>query len=241
MLRRKLLLNLCPLVALLLLTSLLAIWMLEDVLQHLRHIDSQAWTKVEQEALIERFRWLVLGMALVFLIVINFSVLVLLRMSGMIIRPVEHLLAGTRALAEERFDTRIHLEGDDEFGQLAKAYNNMAAQLEASEHRKVEVLGQAALMLNHELNNAINIIELQLQLLTRRAGHDPSQVKLLRQIHEGLQRMTGTVRSLTNIRRIVLTDYLGGIKMLDLKRSTEEESHVEPSGSTVRVDERIAN
>ncbi len=35
--------------------------------------------------------------------------------------------------------------------------------------------------------------------------------------------MTRTVESLKHVRRIVLTDYAAGVKMLDLARSTEEE------------------
>ncbi len=75
---------------------------------------------------------------------------------------------------------------------MARAFNSLAEQLQANEQRKLETLGQVALMLNHELNNAMSIIELQLRLLDRSAGNEAHQ-KCLRQIHENLARMAQTV------------------------------------------------
>jgi hypothetical protein len=42
--------------------------------------------------------------------------------------------------------------------------------------------------------------------------------------------MTQTVQSLKSIRRIVLTEYLPGVKMLDLARSQEAAESVAPDG-----------
>jgi signal transduction histidine kinase len=86
----------------------------------------------------------------------------------------------------------------------------------------MEVLSQVALTMNHELNNAINIIELQLVLLSRRAGDAATQQVHLKQIRTSLARMTRVVEALRHTRRIVLTDYMSGVKMLDLRKSTEE-------------------
>lgn len=177
----------------------------------------------EQEALTARFRWLVLGLAIVFVIVINVSIIVLLRTAEMILRPIDQLVEASRELAHERFEHRVELGRSDEFDELARAYNHLASQLQANEHRKIEMLGQVALTLNHELNNAIAIIELQLRLLGRQANGNGAHEKCLRQIQETLERMTRTVESLKRVRRIVLTDYVAGVKMLDLQRSVEEE------------------
>jgi signal transduction histidine kinase len=83
----------------------------------------------------------------------------------------------------------------------------------------METLGQVALAMNHEINNAINIIELQLRLLEQKTPAGPGPQRCLQQIHESLRRMTNTVHALKSVRRIVLTDYLPGVKMLDLERS----------------------
>ena len=207
MLRRKLLVILGPLVILLLGTMAGTVWLLE-----------------EQESLTSRFRWLVLGIGVAFLIVINVAVMVLLRMSGMILRPIDRLVEASRQLAQERFDHRVELPGpDDEFHELARAYNVLAAQLQANEQRKMEMLGQIALTLNHELNNALAVIELRLRPLSRQCSGNPKMHDCFQQIHENLARMARTVDALKRVRRIVLTDYVSGVKMLDLERSVEAE------------------
>ena len=184
---------------------------------------AHAHAKVESDSLVSRFRWLVLGLSIAFLLVIDVAVLVLWRTAAMILRPVDRLIVATRELAEEHFDHRVALDRKDEFDQLGRAYNSLAEQLQARETHKVEVLAQVSRTLNHELNNAIAIIELQLTLLQENADGREGTEKCLRQIHENLERMTRTVQSLKHIRRIVLTEYPGGQKMLDLERSLETE------------------
>jgi methyl-accepting chemotaxis protein len=223
MLRRKLLFNLGPLVALLLLTAVLAIWLLQGVLADLDAVRDPGWAVGDQQALLARFRNLVLGLALVFVIVINVSVIVLVRLGSMVLQPVDKLLEATRELSAEHFDYRVRLDRHDEFDELAKAYNSLAEQLQANERRRIETLGQVAVAMNHELNNAISIIDLQLAKLSRQSGDRVALEGCLRQIHDGLERVTQTVHSLKNVRRIVLTDYVPGTKMLDLQRSVEED------------------
>ena len=70
-------------------------------------------------------------------------------------------------------------------------------------------------------NNAIAIIELQLQLLSRQAGGNTRIEKCAHEIQQCLSRITSTVEALKRVRRIVLTDYTAGVKMLDLQRSVE--------------------
>jgi nitrate/nitrite-specific signal transduction histidine kinase len=214
MLRRKLLMLLVPLVALLAVTLIVSILLLQDVLR-----------QIERPAeVVTRFKWLVLSLGLVFLFVINVAVLVLLRVAGMVLRPVEKLVAASRELGREHFEHRVEIgPGEGEFDELGRAYNRLAEQLQANERRRIEAIGQLALTLNHELNNAMALIEMQLQLVSRRATHgEPVESALIR-IQDALGRMGQTVASLKHIKRIVLTDYVEGTKMLDLRRSTEEE------------------
>jgi len=224
MLRKKLLLMIGPLVVLLAATAIIAILFLQNVLSQL----SIAHDWPTHAILAARLKWIVLGLSLTFLVVINASVVVLLRAAGMILRPVDRLVAASRELAAEHFEHRIPLDRQDEFGELAKAYNHLAAELQANEKRRLETLGMVALTLNHELNNAMNSIELQLQLLARSAADREPIEKFFRRIGESLARMSNTVESLKHIKRIVLTDYLAGTKMLDLQKSTQVEEIPRP-------------
>ena len=182
----------------------------------------------EREALVSEFRWIVLGMSLLFLLVIDVAVMMLWRTASMIVRPVDRLIEASRQLADEHFDYRIALEQKDEFDELGRAYNRLAGQLQAHEQRRMEVLVQVSRTLNHELNNAIAIIELQLTLLQDNIRTPEGIGKCLRQIRENLERMTRTVQSLKEVRRVVLTEYASGEKMLDLEQSLREEPPVRP-------------
>ena len=204
-----------------------------DVLQIDQRIRDQA--RREQSILASRFRWVVLGMAIGGLLVINLTVIFLLRTASMVLRPVDTLVEAGRQLSGEHFDFRAHLDQDDEFREIAQAYNTLAERLQTNEQRKMEMLGQVALTLNHELNNAIATIELQLQLLERHSDGNARFVKSSQQIQESLRRMVATVESLKHIRRIVLTDYMAGVKMLDLQRSVQDEPAQKPAPSEHRL------
>ncbi len=177
----------------------------------------------EQEEVVSRFRWLVLGLSISFVVLINIAVVLLLRIAGLVLRPVDKLVEATRIIASGNLAARVALDQRDEFGELACAYNSMAQRLDDNERKRLEIISQIALTMNHELNNAMSIIELQLQLLARRTEGSPAQEQCLRQIRSGLERMSQTVASLKHIRRVILTDYLPGTKMLDLTRSIQAE------------------
>ncbi len=181
----------------------------------------------EHQQLIRKFRVAGLAVGVVFLLLLNASIAVLLRAADMVLRPIDRLVDASRRLGREEFNHRVDDPGKDEFAELARAYNSLAAQLEANERRKVETLHQVARTLSHELNNAISAIDLQLTLLGRRTT-DSSLAEPLRRIHEPLGRMSRIIDALTRVRRIVLTDYLSGIKMLDLERSVIDHDQAEP-------------
>jgi methyl-accepting chemotaxis protein len=189
-----------------------------------RDIRTQA--EVERAKYVSQFRWIVFALAAVFLILINLSIVAFLRTAGMVLRPVEKLIEATRELGRAHFDHRVQLDHEDEFAELARAYNDMAGQLQTSEQRQLDTLQRVALTLNHELNNALAAIELQLQLLNRKAGTVESARNCAGQIREGLARMGATVEALKHVRRIVLTDYTPGVKMLDLEQSVRDSDEV---------------
>jgi nitrate/nitrite-specific signal transduction histidine kinase len=183
----------------------------------------QANAQTKQTAVTAKFRSTVLGLAVAFLVLINVSIIVLLRAASMVLRPVDQLVDASRRLAREEFAHRVAIDQKDEFAELAHAYNHLAEQLGQNEQRKLETLQQLARTLNHELNNALAIIEMKLSLLARQASDPEETKKSLEEIRAALQRMGATVSALTRIRRIVLTDYLDGVQMVDLARSTEEQ------------------
>ena len=196
----------------------------KEILQISRY--ANAHVQDEQAQLTINFRWLVIGMGLGFLLMINISVMVLIRASGIVLRPLEKLVDASQKLAMGRFDHRVELERQDEFDMLGQSFNHLAEQLQQQERRRIEAIGQVAVALNHELNNAIAIIEIQLTMIDRDTDRSPSYQTSMRQVRDNLTRMVQTVDSLKHIRRIVLTDYTDGTKMLDLPRSVETADEV---------------
>jgi len=53
---------------------------------------------------------------------------------GLIANPIIKLTEGIKAIANKNYSQRIHLERKDEFGDLARAFNDMAEQLDEYEH-----------------------------------------------------------------------------------------------------------
>ncbi|MFZ4573671.1 MAG: HAMP domain-containing protein [Phycisphaerales bacterium] len=181
--------------------------------------EMRAFVAREQLSFGRSFRTLVLGLTLAALVMVNVAVIVLLRTAQVVLKPVNELVMGSRELAAERFDHRVAVQQEDEFGELARSYNSLAQQLAANEERKAEALRQLAVTLNHDLNNAMATIEMQLCLLDRQSGGDSKFAKHFRDIQSTLARMSRTVASLKNIRRVVLTDYVDGQKMVDIEQS----------------------
>ncbi|MBT8485909.1 MAG: HAMP domain-containing protein [Phycisphaerales bacterium] len=197
-------------------------------------LSEQAEANRLEAAFTRRFRSVILGLGLAFLLVINTSIIVLLRAATMVVRPVEELVEASRELGRGRFDHRVRSRRRDEFGELASAYNHLARRLERNETRKIETMHQVARTLNHELNNVISIIDLQLELADRQTGDEATRSERMRHIHDALERMSETVGALNRVRQIVLTDYVPGMKMLDLERSVEERDATPPTGATAR-------
>lgn len=196
-------------------------------IRRLEQITSR-YVSEERTALGRHFRTLVLGLTLAAIVMVNASVIVLLHTVYMILRPVDQLVDASRELAREHFGHRVEIDQDDEFGELAHAYNQLADQLEANEQRKMETLRQVAVALNHDLNNTLAAIELELRLADLQTGSDPRLTERFQRMHKSVARVAKAVRSLAEVRRIVLTEYMPGQMMLDLERSVSETDEATP-------------
>lgn len=199
---------------------------------------AREFVAAEQEAVSRNLRTLIIGLTIAALAMMNITVVVLLRTAQMILRPIDELVQASRRLGQEQYHHRVSTDQRDEFAELAHAYNRLADELAANEKRKVEAMQQLAVTLNHELNNVLNIIDFQLSLLDRKSGGDPALAKIFRDIRENLARISSTVASLKSVRRVVLTDYLPGEKMIDLARSLALDDLPSPPSNAPEVASR---
>ena len=74
-------------------------------------------------------------------------------LSRYILSPINKLMAGTMALMDFKFDTRIEVVTKDELGPLAQDFNRMAKTLEAYEALKK----QWVVDISHELRTPLSV------------------------------------------------------------------------------------
>ncbi|WP_205512824.1 sensor histidine kinase [Longitalea arenae] len=74
----------------------------------------------------------IITMIITMCLLIGFTFMV--NFPGLIANPISKLTEGIQAIANKDYSQRIHLDRKDEFGDLAKAFNDMAEQLNEYEH-----------------------------------------------------------------------------------------------------------
>lgn len=137
------------------------------------------------------------------------GVLVGLLLSRMVLRPLGALRNGVVALAGQNFDTTVPSKSDDEFGDLAKAFNAMAARLreardeQAREFRrdKLAALGELSAALAHEIRNPIGVINTSAALLERAEDDPARRAELVRMVREESQRVAQLVQDFLDLSR----------------------------------------
>jgi two-component system, NtrC family, nitrogen regulation sensor histidine kinase NtrY len=141
--------------------------------------------------------------AVVALAAILIGLLVSWWVSKRITRPVEELANGARDVASGRWDTQIDIQGKDEIGQLAGAFNDMTRTLASQKERlvqteRVAAWRELARRLAHELRNPLFPMQITLENLQRAKQLGPAQFQ------EVFSEATATLRAeLANLNSIV--------------------------------------
>ncbi len=79
--------------------------------------------------------------------------------SRRITHPVVRMLAATRRIAAGRYDERVEVRRDDEFGALSESFNAMATALEANERRRTDAISDVSHELRTPLSNLQGCLE----------------------------------------------------------------------------------
>jgi signal transduction histidine kinase len=148
----------------------------------------------EQRTLLAR------GTAAVLLLTVLWTLVVARRT----VAPVQALKQFTRQVAAGDLAVRVDLDRDDELGQLARAMNQMVAELETQRERLIKAEKDAAWremarQVAHDLKNPLTPIQLSLDLLERaRRENSPQQHELLNRTLEIVRRQVRTLRETAN-------------------------------------------
>jgi signal transduction histidine kinase len=132
-----------------------------------------------------------------------------LLLSRLVVRPLEYLRNGVMQLAGQNFSASMPISSDDELGDLAKAFNAMAARLrEARDEQaqrfqkdKLSAMGELSAALAHEIRNPIGIINASAALLDKPDYAPEKKAELTRMIREESLRVASLVQDFLQLSR----------------------------------------
>jgi len=121
------------------------------------------------------------------------AALVTFLMSRRILSPVESLAQAARGLSRGDFTQRVKVKSKDEFGELAIAFNAMAADLERTEQLRRNMVADVA----HELRTPLSNIQGHLEAI--RDGLLPAEPATLDSIYEEVLLLARLVEDLQEL------------------------------------------
>jgi two-component system, OmpR family, sensor histidine kinase BaeS len=112
----------------------------------------QAMGEATQSAFTEAIRQALLAATVIAVVT---ATIVSLLVAGRIARPISLLAAAARRVAAGHYAERVPGEETGELGQLATSFNEMAGSLEATERRRLQLVGDVA----HELRTPLTTLD----------------------------------------------------------------------------------
>ena len=123
------------------------------------------------------------------------SIVVSLALSAAIAGPVARLAEAARRIAHGHYAERVPADEPGEFGDLAASFNAMTGSLEATEHRRLQLVGDVA----HELRTPLATIDGYLEGLED--GVIQPTTATWRMLRDETSRLTGLVNDLQELWR----------------------------------------
>lgn len=135
--------------------------------------------------------------------------LVGLLLSRLVLRPIAYLRDGVLQLAGQNFHATVPISSDDELGDLAKAFNAMAARLRAARDEqtqrhqkdKLAAMGEISAALAHEIRNPIGVIGTSAAMLEKPGLEPAKKAELTRMMREESMRVAGLVQDFLQLSR----------------------------------------
>jgi signal transduction histidine kinase len=132
-----------------------------------------------------------------------------LLLSRNVVRPLEDLRNGVMQLAGQNLNAAVPVRSDDEFGDLAKAFNAMAARLREARDEQVQffrkdklaAMGEVSAALAHEIRNPLGVINTSAALLEQAHDDDAKRAELTRMIREESMRVSALVQDFLQLSR----------------------------------------
>jgi signal transduction histidine kinase len=159
-----------------------------------------------------RQRWLVLGLGFLFTTFI--TLLVSLRLSATISRPLAELRNKALEMAGGQLNARIADPGQDEIGEVARAFNQMADQVE----NMLEQQSAFASNASHELRTPLTTIRLRTEELVSGQLDPALSSRYIREIDGEIKRLSRLVEDLLLLSQLESPGFIIGAEQTDPAR-----------------------
>jgi len=121
--------------------------------------------------------------------------------SRTVTRPLEALVAGTRALGQGDFNYRLTTDGAVEVRELGLAFDRMRDELKRTQSELLEsdrlaTIGRMASSVSHDLRHHLSAIYANAEFMSLARTGDEERLELLLEVKEAVQDMTGLIESL---------------------------------------------
>ena len=129
------------------------------------------------------------------------GVLLAVAISRSVTRPLETLVAGTRALGQGDFDYQLSVEGAAEVRELALAFDRMRGELkrthrELLESDRLATIGRMASSVSHDLRHHLSAIYANAEFMSLPQTGPDERAELHLEVQEAVQSMTDLIESL---------------------------------------------
>ena len=198
------------------------------------------------------------SIAVVSLAVLAVSILLSVLLSRKFTHPVKELTTAIGKLSEGDFSVRAKEEGNNEFTDLARAFNEMTGRMEVLDRSRNQFVSNAS----HELKTPMTTIKILVQNLQYQPVYDPDMTaEFLGDIDKEIDRLTAVVGDLltlvgmdsgeTKLKNAVIS--LTGLLKADVKRlsplartrgielETELKDEIEIFGDETKLDQVFYN
>jgi histidine kinase len=152
------------------------------------------------------------ALALATLAALTASLVASIFVSRRVVAPVKEMTAASKRIAEGDYEERVYVSGDiakgeqDELGQLALSFNQMAEKLEKTETMRQQLIGDVT----HELRTPLTTIKGSMEGLID--GVLPAEADTYQQVYREADRLSRLVDDLQELSRVE-----AGAYSLDLK------------------------
>jgi len=129
------------------------------------------------------------------------AIIISLLLSRGVVASVRLMTNASRRIAEGHYDERVQKTGEDELGQLAHSFNQMAEKLEQVETIRRQLIGDVS----HELRTPLTAIKGSMEGLMD--GVLPANAETYQQIHQEAGRLARLVDDLQELSRVEARAY----------------------------------